>query len=131
MGRLRAAVGYAIRAAELADRRYAYDVAVSLLEQALDASARAAGTASERAEQQADLLGRLLRAQIRAGRIAAARATRQQAADAAASAGRDDLVTAAFAAWTEPTPWQTRPYGMVDDHAPYCFRRTKLGTDPN
>src|SRR5206468_9841313 len=81
MGRLRAAVGYAIRAAELADRRYAYDVAVSLLEQALDASARAAGTASERAEQQADLLGRLLRAQIRAGRIAAARATRQRAAD--------------------------------------------------
>ena len=34
------AVGYAIQAAERADRRYAYDAAVSLLEQALDASAR-------------------------------------------------------------------------------------------
>ena len=118
-----AAVGYAIKAAERADRRYAYDAAVSLLEQALEAFARTPGSESERAEQQADLLGRLLRAQIRAGRIAAARATRQRAADAAASAGRDDLVTAAFAAWTEPTPWQTRPYGMVDDHAVAILER--------
>ncbi|HEX5287437.1 MAG TPA: BTAD domain-containing putative transcriptional regulator [Streptosporangiaceae bacterium] len=118
-----AAVGYAIKAAERADRRYSYDAAVSLLEQALEAFARIPGSESDRAEQQADLLGRLLRAQIRAGRIAAARATRQRAADAAASAGRDDLVTAAFAAWTEPTPWQTRPYGMVDDHAVAILER--------
>ena len=117
------AVGYAIQAAERADRRYAYDAAVSLLEQALDASARGSGTASQRAEQNADLLGRLLRAQIRAGRIAAARTTRQRAADAAAAAGRDDLVTAAFAAWTEPTPWQTRPYGFVDEHAVTTLER--------
>ena len=113
-GTAQAAVGYAIQAAERADRRYAYDAAVSLLEQALDACARTPGPEHERAERQADLLGRLLRAQIKAGRIAAARATRQRAADAATAAGRDDLVTAAFAAWTEPTPWQTRPYGVVD-----------------
>jgi hypothetical protein len=118
-----AAVGYAIKAAERADRRYAYDAAVWMLEQALEAFARTPGSESERAEQQADLLGRLLRAQIRAGRIAAARATRQRAADAAASAGRDDLVTAAFAAWTEPTPWQTRPYGVVDEQAVTTLER--------
>ena len=118
-----AAVGYAIKAAERADRRYSYDAAVSLLEQALEAFARIPGPESDRAEQQADLLGRLLRAQIRAGRIAAARATRQRAADAAASAGRDDLVTAAFAAWTEPTPWQTRPYGVVDEQAVAILER--------
>jgi hypothetical protein len=118
-----AAVGYSVQAAERADRRCAYDVAVSLLEQALDASARAPGTASERAEQHAGLLGRLLRAQIRAGRIAAARATRQRAADAATAMGRDDLVTAAFAAWTEPTPWQTRPYGVVDEPAVAILER--------
>jgi hypothetical protein len=118
-----AAVGYAIKAAERADRRYSYDAAVWMLEQALEAFARIPGSEGDRAEQQADLLGRLLRAQIRAGRIAAARATRQRAADAAASAGRDDLVTAAFAAWTEPTPWQTRPYGMVDDHAVAILER--------
>jgi len=119
----RAAVGYSVQAAEQADRRYAYDVAVSLLEQAIDASVRAPGTAGERAERQADLLGRLLRAQIRAGRIAAARATRQRAADAATAAGRDDLVAAAFAAWTEPTPWQTRPYGVIDEHAVATLER--------
>ena len=118
-----AAVGYAIKAAERADRRYSYDAAVWMLEQALEAFARIPGSESERAEQQADLLGRLLRAQIRAGRIAAARATRQRAADAAASAGRDDLVTAAFAAWTEPTPWQTRPYGVVDEQAVTTLER--------
>ena len=123
------AVGYAIQAAERADRRYAYDAAVSLLEQALDACARGPGTASERAEQHAGLLGRLLRAQIRAGRIAAARATRQRAADAATSAGRDDLVTAAFAAWTEPTPWQTRPYGVIDEHAVTTLERQLERTD--
>jgi hypothetical protein len=119
----RDAVGYAIEAAERADRRYAYDAAVSLLEQALDACARVPGAPGERAEQQAGLLGRLLRAQIRAGRIGAARATRQRAADAATAAGRDDLVTAAFAAWTEPTPWQTRPYGVIDDHAVAMIER--------
>jgi len=118
-----AAVGYAIQAAERADRRYAYDAAVSLLEQALDASARAPGSESERAEQQAGLLGRLLRAQIKAGRIAAARGTRQLAADTATAAGRDDLVTAAFAAWTEPTPWQTRPYGVIDERAVAILER--------
>jgi hypothetical protein len=118
--------GTAGPAAERADRRYAYDAAVSLLEQALDASARGSGTASERAEQHAGLLGRLLRAQIRAGRIAAARATRQRAADAA---GRDDLVSAAFAAWTEPTPWQTRPYGVVDEHAVTILERQLERTD--
>src|SRR5690349_9485721 len=124
-----AAVGYAIKAAERADRRYSYEAAVSLLEQALEAFARIPGSESDRAEQQADLLGRLLRAQIRAGAIAAARATRQRAADVAASAGRDDLVTAAFAAWTEPTPWQTRPYGMVDDQAAAILERLLEGSD--
>ena len=32
-------------------------------------------------------------------------------------------MTAAFAAWTEPTPWQTRPYGMVDEHAVAILER--------
>jgi hypothetical protein len=45
-----AAVGYSIQAAERADRRYAYDAAVSLLEQALDACTRIPGSPGERAE---------------------------------------------------------------------------------
>ena len=40
LGPLEAAVDYALKAAERADRRYAYDAAVSLLEQALEAFAR-------------------------------------------------------------------------------------------
>ena len=117
------AIGYALRAADLADGRYAYDAAVSLLDQALAACARVREPADDGAERQADLFGRLLRAQVRAGRIAAARATRQRAAEAAEAAGRDDLVAAAFAAWTEPTPWQTRAYGFVDARAVATLER--------
>ena len=32
-------------------------------------------------------------------------------------------MTAAFAAWTEPTPWQTRPYGVVDEQAVTALER--------
>jgi tetratricopeptide (TPR) repeat protein len=51
---------------------------------------------------------------VRAGAVTAARATRQRAVELAEGAGRDDLLVAAFTAWTEPTPWQARPYGTVD-----------------
>ncbi len=114
---------YAVRAAALADRRYAYGTAVSLRAQAVEASDRVTGSLEERAGRDVDLLGGLLRAQVRAGQIAAARATRQRAVDAAESAGRDDLVAAAFAAWTEPTPWQTRPSGFVDERAVSTLER--------
>ncbi|WP_197093607.1 hypothetical protein [Nonomuraea sp. SBT364] len=52
------------------------------------------------------MLGRLLRAQIRAGAVAAARETRREAVEYADSLGRDDLMIAAFTAWTEPTAWR-------------------------
>lgn len=100
------AVGYCVRAAELAEARYAHDVAADLL---ADAVAN-----STSPEERVALHGRLLRAQIRAGAVAAARTTRRQAVEYAESLGRDDLMIAAFTAWTEPTPWQSRPYGTVD-----------------
>jgi hypothetical protein len=49
------------------------------------------------------------------GAVAAARTTRERAVDVAESAGREDLLIGAFTAWTEPTPWVSRPYGMVDE----------------
>ncbi|MGW5581170.1 ATP-binding protein [Micromonospora chokoriensis] len=107
------AVDYAIRAAELAERRYAYDTAIEVLGNALDAAATVAG---DRDALRVDLLGRLLRAQARAGAVAAARATRARAIDVAAASGRDDLLVAAFTAWTVPTPWLTHAYGIVDHH---------------
>ncbi|GAA3575179.1 hypothetical protein GCM10022419_065370 [Nonomuraea rosea] len=100
------AVGYCVQAAELAEIRYAHDVAADLL---TDAVANSTGP-----DERVELLGRLLRAQIRAGAVAAARETRREAVEYAESLGRDDLMIAAFTAWTEPTAWQVRTYGTVD-----------------
>ena len=119
------AVGYCVRAAELAEARYAHDVAAALLTDAV--------TNSNEPGERVDLLGRLLRAQIRAGAVAAARDTREQAVEYAESIGRDDLMIAAFTAWTEPTPWQARTYGTVD--RPIVGRLSRLlkrpGLDPD
>jgi DNA-binding SARP family transcriptional activator len=120
------AVDYGLRAAEQAERRYAHDTAVALLEQALDRS-----PADD--ELRGDLFGRLVRAQLRAGDLTTARRTRQRAIDAARAAGRDDLLVAAFTAWTEPTPWQARPYGQVDrpvvETLEGLLRRADLGAE--
>ncbi|MGQ5261594.1 ATP-binding protein [Micromonospora sp. ZYX-F-536] len=105
------AVDYAVRAAELAERRYAYDAAIELLSNAVDAVETVAG---DRDALRVDLLGRLLRAQARAGAVAAAQRTRARAIDVAAASGRDDLLVAAFTAWTVPTPWLTHEYGVVE-----------------
>ncbi|TVT20268.1 AAA family ATPase, partial [Amycolatopsis rhizosphaerae] len=119
------AVAYCVRAAELAEARYAHDVAVALL---TDAVAN-----SSEPDERIDLLGRLMRAQIRAGAVAAARGTREQAVEYAESIGRDDLMIAAFTAWTEPTTWQARTYGTVDrpivDRLSRLLKRTGLAPD--
>ncbi|WP_336213150.1 BTAD domain-containing putative transcriptional regulator [Nonomuraea sp. LPB2021202275-12-8] len=100
------AVGYCVQAAERAEARYAHDVAADLLTDAV--------TNSTGPDERVELLGRLLRAQIRAGAVAAARETRREAVEYAESLGRDDLMITAFTAWTEPTAWQARTYGTVD-----------------
>ncbi|MEV0353091.1 BTAD domain-containing putative transcriptional regulator [Nonomuraea sp. NPDC050680] len=119
------AVGYCLRAAELAEARYAHDVAADLL---TDAVAN-----STDPEERIDLHGRLLRAQIRAGALLAARQTRLQAVEYAESLGRDDLMIAAFTAWTEPTPWQSREYGTVDrpivDRLSRLLKHTELAPE--
>ncbi|WKD32154.1 AfsR/SARP family transcriptional regulator [Streptomyces xanthophaeus] len=109
------AVGYCLRAAGLAESRFAHDVAAALLAEAVECFERIpAASGGDRDAERAELLGRLVRAQVRAGAVMAARTTRRTAIDRAVGAGRDDLLIAAFTAWTEPTPWQTRPYGVVD-----------------
>ncbi|MFD5409681.1 BTAD domain-containing putative transcriptional regulator [Streptomyces nojiriensis] len=109
------AVAYCLRAARLAESRFAHDVAATLLAEAVECFERVpAGSGGDRDAERAELLGRLVRAQVRAGAVMAARTTRRTAIDRAVGAGRDDLLIAAFTAWTEPTPWQTRPYGVVD-----------------
>ncbi|GAA3450487.1 BTAD domain-containing putative transcriptional regulator [Dactylosporangium matsuzakiense] len=121
------AVDYAIRAAELAERRYAYDAAAEVLSGALDPAVTAPG---DRDACLVDLLGRLLRAQAGAGAVAAARQTRQRAVDVAVASGRAELLVGAFTAWTVPTPWQIHEYGVVDgrlvDLLIRLLRRTDL-----
>ncbi|TDC62640.1 transcriptional regulator, partial [Actinomadura sp. GC306] len=107
------AVRYAIRAADQAEHRYAHDTAAALLTRALESLDR---DPDRDDDARIDLLGRLLRAQIRAGALQDARATRRRAVDLAERAGRDDLLRAAFTAWTEPVPWLQRPYDTVDRH---------------
>ncbi|WP_424644773.1 ATP-binding protein [Embleya sp. AB8] len=124
------AVEVGIAAAELAERRFAHEAAAELLTRALESLDRIpADTPGDRHAERADLFGRLLRAQVRAGDIVAARRTRQLALDAAESADRDDLVIAAFAAWTVPTPWQSRPYGELDLRVVSALRRLIARTD--
>ncbi|WP_330298975.1 BTAD domain-containing putative transcriptional regulator [Streptomyces sp. NBC_00503] len=132
------AVRYCLRAAELAEARYAHEAAAALLSEALESFERipadrgsgadergdgdgggeagggSTGRTTDRNAERADLLGRLVRAQVRAGAVVAARGTRRRAIDHAVGANREDLLIRAFTAWTEPTPWQTRPYGTVD-----------------
>ncbi|MFD6109789.1 BTAD domain-containing putative transcriptional regulator [Streptomyces yangpuensis] len=112
----RQAVGFALRAAELAEHRYAHDVSVDLLHQALDAAELIPARADERAERAVGLLGALLRAHVRAGSGDAAITTRHRALEVAERAGREDLAVAAFTAWTEPTPWLTRSHQGMDLH---------------
>ncbi|WP_127502946.1 BTAD domain-containing putative transcriptional regulator [Actinoplanes solisilvae] len=102
----RLAVDHAIRAAGTAERRYAYDTAITLLNTAVELAATD--------DVRVDALGRLLRAQARAGASIASRETRARAIDVAVAADRDDLLIAAFTAWNVPTPWQIRAYGTVD-----------------
>ncbi|WP_035981350.1 AAA family ATPase, partial [Kitasatospora sp. MBT63] len=124
------AVDHCVRAAEAAERRYAHESCAALLQQALDALALAPECGDDRAARRIALLGALLRAQLRAGEIAAALATRAAAVGLARESGREDLVIEAWTAWTEPTPWVAHPYGSVDhaavDALTALLRRTDL-----
>ncbi|WP_329378450.1 AAA family ATPase [Streptomyces sp. NBC_01351] len=109
------AVDHCLRAAQLAEFRYAHDTAAKVLVEAVECAERIPATpGGDRDADHVELLGRLVRAQVRAGAVTVARETRRRAIDRAVAAGRDDLLVRAFTAWTEPTPWQTRPYGTVD-----------------
>ncbi|MET7683969.1 BTAD domain-containing putative transcriptional regulator [Streptomyces sp. NPDC005423] len=108
------AVDYALRAAEAAERRYAHDVAVQLIEQAIEVHTVAAGGLDARPDSATGLLVRLLGAQIRAGSTEAARRTRQRAVELAERTDRDDLAAAVYGAWTEPSPWRSRLEGFYD-----------------
>ncbi|WP_343243084.1 BTAD domain-containing putative transcriptional regulator [Streptomyces sp. SID12501] len=123
------AVDYALRAAESAERRYAHDVAVELIQQAIDVHTTAAGDLDAQPEHTVGLSVRLLGAQVRAGSTDAARRTRQHAVELAERAGRRDLVAAVYGAWIEPSPWHSRLGGAHDPAVP--ARLEELACDPD
>ncbi|MFD4876537.1 BTAD domain-containing putative transcriptional regulator [Streptomyces sp. NPDC058420] len=124
------AIDYSLRAAESAERRYAHDVAVGLLQQAIEVhtAAEASGSVGAQPDCIVSLLVRLLGAQVRAGSTDAALQTRQRAVELAERADRDDLVAAVYGAWTEPSPWRSRMEGFYDRTS--LSRLEKLTTDP-
>ncbi|KUO08505.1 LuxR family transcriptional regulator [Streptomyces sp. DSM 15324] len=122
------AVDYALRAAEVAERRYAHDIAVDLLQQAIDVHTTAVHEPHGRLERTVGLLVRLLGAQIRAGSTEAARRTRQRAVELAEQADRGDLVAAVYGAWTEPSGWRSRLEGPYDRTS--LARLERLAADP-
>ncbi|WP_460062693.1 BTAD domain-containing putative transcriptional regulator [Streptomyces sp. YKOK-I1] len=122
------AVDYALRAAEVAERRYAHDIAVDLLQQAIDVHTTAVRDPHGRLERTVGLLVRLLGAQIRAGSTDAARRTRQRAVELAEQADRGDLVAAVYGAWTEPSGWRSRLEGPYDRTS--LARLERLAADP-
>lgn len=121
------AVEHGLRAAELAERRYAHDAAVGLLERVVESYDRIPEPGGDRDARRVELLGMLLRAQVRSGTAPAAKITRGRAIAIAEEAGRDDLLTAALTGWQVPTPWQTRPYGVVDRPVVAALERLLAG----
>ncbi|MEU2627090.1 BTAD domain-containing putative transcriptional regulator [Kitasatospora sp. NPDC007106] len=123
------AVDACVRAAEAAERRYAHQTCADLLQQALDNLDRVPEDGDDRPARRIALLGALLRAQVRAGAISAATATRSRAVALAEETGREDLEIEAWTAWTEPTPWVAHPYGSYDDRAVETLQRLLRRTD--
>ncbi|MGW4649900.1 BTAD domain-containing putative transcriptional regulator [Kitasatospora sp. NPDC004289] len=111
------AVEYAVRAAEAAERRYAHETCAALLRQAVELLDLVPAELVDHQARRIELLGALLRAQVRAGAIRAALATRAAAIQQARESGRFELSVAAWTSWTEPTPWVAHAYGTVDQAA--------------
>ncbi|MGW0871228.1 BTAD domain-containing putative transcriptional regulator [Streptomyces sp. NPDC002740] len=122
------AVRYALRAAEVAERRYAHDIAVGLIQQAIEVHGTASGGLDAQPDRAVGLLVRLLGAQVRGGSTDAARRTRQRAVELAEQADRGDLVAAVFGAWIEPSPWHSRLGGSYDPAL--LARLEELASDP-
>ncbi|MFD4560561.1 BTAD domain-containing putative transcriptional regulator [Streptomyces sp. NPDC058469] len=115
------AVEYSLRAAELAEGRYAHDTAVQLLNQAIVSFALIPGAQNERPGQLVTLLGRLLRTQTRAGMTLSARSTRQRAIAAAEALDDDVLANTALAASSGPASSLSGPHGLIDPASVYTF----------
>ncbi|WP_344292149.1 BTAD domain-containing putative transcriptional regulator, partial [Streptomyces synnematoformans] len=121
----RTAVDYAVRAADLAGRRYAHDTAAELLAQAAACVERppAAFAGEDTPARLVALLGLQLQARARGGAVVEAQGVRARANAVAERHGPDDLLVEALTAWTEPTAWERRTYAHEDTRSAAALRR--------
>ncbi len=131
----RRAVDAAVRAADMAVARYAHDAAADLYAQALSDLDRVAADdptagADPRLAERVELLARLSRSQLAAGIGQHALRARKQAMRLADAAGRGALLIRALTAWDLPSPWITRPYGVVDHEIVGLIERALASSDP-
>ncbi|MEU5278290.1 BTAD domain-containing putative transcriptional regulator [Streptomyces asoensis] len=113
------AVHHARLAGEQAVRCYAPRNAETLVDAALGllAAHPAAFAGQDAPLLRVQLLGQLVDCRIRTGAVVLAREAQQQAVRIARAERRDDLLTAAYTTWTEPTPWRVRAYADSDPEA--------------
>ncbi|MFJ3671245.1 BTAD domain-containing putative transcriptional regulator [Streptomyces sp. NPDC090106] len=125
------AVEYAQKAAEQAVQRHAPHVGEALLDEALRCLELrpALFAAADAPALEVALLGRLVRIRVRLGAILGAQEALGRAVELARGHGRDDLMAAAYSAWSEPTPWQSRGYGITDAVAVADLTRLLDGAD--
>ncbi|KXP00583.1 BTAD domain-containing putative transcriptional regulator [Tsukamurella pseudospumae] len=120
------ALRYALVAADLADARFAYDVAAENLRAAERACIRIPGYA---ARDRIAHLCRLSRTLLADGRLEEARETRLRAVRLAQRSDAE-MIDAAITAWDLPTPLITRRYGSVDTEIVDAVRERLEQTDP-
>ncbi|MET8584217.1 BTAD domain-containing putative transcriptional regulator [Streptomyces collinus] len=127
------AVHHARLAGDQAVRRYAPQNAETLLDAALGllAAHPAAFAGQDVPLLRVQLLGQLVDCRIRMGAVVPAREAQQQAVRIARAEGRDDLLTAAYTTWTEPTPWRVRAYADSDPQAVEELGRLLETRDPD
>jgi hypothetical protein len=130
----RAAVDYAVRAADQAVSRYAHETATALYAQAVTDLDRVPPAATNEGDghlaERVELLARLTRSQIAAGASIAAAQSRSRAMSMAHAAGRRDLLIRVLTSWDLPTPWITRRYGRIDTEVTQLIEEALSWTDP-
>jgi DNA-binding SARP family transcriptional activator len=122
------AIDYSVRAADRAERRFAYDTEANLFQQALRCHELLPVTPESEAQRVRLLIG-LMRAQVRASATVAALGVRAEALEIAERLGRDDLAITTIVEWNLPTPWISRSYATTDAHLIALLERLLADTD--
>ncbi len=113
---------YARAAAQQAESRFAYTMAMDLWQRAADACTTR--RMDEAPRNRVEILAGLARAQQLAGRCQTARFTRNEAVKASVALGDAELTARAIVSTDVPMLWNAKEYGTVDDELVGIIRDT-------